>query len=289
MLVGVSEIERYSIVQLRNGTHSVHSAEHGETMHPGLGPAAEAEELYVRQIDLPARLRTVTGEFVIWDVGLGAAANASAVLRAGREISTRLRLVSFEHTTAPLRLALSEPGRMGYLAGYETAIATLLEAHRVEFENGSQPVRWDLCVTDFPALLHSDAVRTIPAPHVILFDPWSPAKNPAMWCAPVFNALFRRLDPLRPCVLPTYSRSTMLRVTLLLAGFYVGAGRSVGRKEETTLAANQPGLIEAPLGREWLSRAERSGSAEPLWEPAYRQAPITPETLARLRAHPQFH
>lgn len=257
-------------------------------MHPGLGPAAEADELYVRQIDLITRLRAASGEFVIWDVGIGAAANASAVLRAGRELATPLRLFSFDHTTEPLKLALREAGTLGYISGRESAVETLLKEKSVEFQNGSQPVRWELRVADFPTLLESAAMSVIPAPHVILFDPWSPAKNPVMWSAPLFAALYKRLDPARPCVLPTYSRSTMLRVTLLLAGFYVGTGRPVGRKEETTLAANQPGLIEAPLGRDWLARAERSGSAEPMWDGCYRQAPLTPETLGRLRRHPQF-
>jgi tRNA U34 5-methylaminomethyl-2-thiouridine-forming methyltransferase MnmC len=43
---------------------------------------AEAEALYVRQLRLPERLRRSSGEFVIWDVGLGAAANVLTVLRA---------------------------------------------------------------------------------------------------------------------------------------------------------------------------------------------------------------
>ena len=59
-------------------------------------------------------------------------------------------------------------------------------------------------------------------------------------------------------------------------------------KEETTIAANTPALIPAPLNTRWLERAERSDSAEPLSEPVYRRAHLTPETLARLRGHPQF-
>jgi hypothetical protein len=41
-------------------------------------------------------------------------------------------------------------------------------------------------------------------------------------------------------------------VTLLLAGFYVGIGASVGEKAETTVASNSLELIERPLGRDWL-------------------------------------
>jgi hypothetical protein len=88
--------------------------------------------------------------------------------------------------------------------------------------------------------------------------------------------------------MPTYSRSTMMRVTLLLAGFFVGIGRATGEKEETTLAANTLDLLEQPLPRAWLQRARHSRSAEPMWEPAYRQAPLTPATWEKLQEHPQF-
>ena len=69
-----------------------------------------------------------------------------------------------------------------------------------------------------------------------------------MWTAPLFTDLFRALDP-RPCAMPTYSRSTMLRVTLLLAGFYVGVGHATGEKEETTIAANTLGINRRTIGR----------------------------------------
>src|SRR5262249_40590260 len=123
---------------------------------------------------------------------------------------------------------------------------------------------------------------------LIMFDAFSPARNPAMWTAPLFAALYRLLDPARPCTMPTYSRSTMLRVAWLLAGFYVGAGDPTGEKEETSVAANSPELIESPLGRRWLARAHRSNSAEPLWEPSYRQSRLSDAAWERLLAHPQF-
>jgi hypothetical protein len=109
-----------------------------------------------------------------------------------------------------------------------------------------------------------------------------------MWTRPVFENLFRALDPARPCALTTYSRSTLLRTTLLLAGFFVGVGHATGAKEETTIAANTPDLIAEPLNARWLERARRSDSAEPLREPVYTRAPLAPDTAETLRQHPQF-
>jgi hypothetical protein len=80
----------------------------------------------------------------------------------------------------------------------------------------------------------------------------------------------------------------MLRVSLLLAGFYVGAGHATGEKEETTIAANTRELISEPLDAKWLKRVRNSTSAEPMWEPVYRQAPLTEETWEKLLKHDQF-
>lgn len=280
--------EAYKVVQLKNGVRSVHSVAHNETMHPGLGPVAEAQALYVRQLGLVERVRAEPAEFVIWDVGLGAAANALTILRSLPEVESSLQLISFDNTLGPLRFAMEHRGGLGYFEGYEAFVERLLDGGKVEFANGRQKVRWDLHLVDFPSFLGSMQSKSLPKPHVVLFDPWSPSRNPAMWTAPLFAELFRLLEPTRFCVLPTYSRSTMLRVALLLAGFFVGAGQATGIKEETTIAANHRDRIATPLDGRWLERARRSRSAEPLWEPIYRQMPLTEPTWERLRKHPQF-
>ena len=283
----------YQLVHLRNGTCSVRSLADYETFHPVIGPVAEAEALYVNQLRLRERLKNHTGEFVIWDVGLGAAANALTVLRATREIACDIRLVSFDRTIEPLEFALKNAGALGYFGGYENHLKEFLRAHRVAFQDGGQTVEWEFHLGDFPTFLSNSKLKTqnskfTPAPHAILFDAYSPAKNPAMWTLPLFANLFQLLDPQRPCALPTYSRSTILRVTLLLAGFFVGVGHATGEKEETTIAANTLDLLAEPLDRRWLERARRSHSAEPMMEPVYHCAPLSAESWERLQAHPQF-
>jgi len=278
----------YKLVQLASGAYSIHSLAYGETFHPVIGPVAEAEALYVHQLHLRDRLTHHSDEFVIWDVGLGAAANALTVLRATRGLPSTIRLLSFDQTTAALEFALQYAAELGYFRGYEHHLQELLCTGRVAFADGPQSVDWELRLADFPSLLERPDVRNLPKPHVILFDAFSPAKNPAMWTEPLFANLFHLLDPLRPCALPTYSRSTMMRVTLLLAGFFVGVGHASGEKEETTLAANSRELITEPLGPRWLERARISYSAEPMWEPVYRQAPLSATSWEKLQAHSQF-
>lgn len=291
----------YQLVSLANGQQTLFSARYGEKMHPGLGPAAEAEWLYVRQLQIRERLQGQQDEFVIWDVGLGGAANALALLRATRDLSGRLHLVSFDHSSEPLAFALQHAAALGYVAGYEPQLAALLGVHRTEFDNGRLHVRWDFQLVDFPAWLGQRATHrlataaagdpmraAVGAPHAIFYDAFSPAKNPEMWTLPVFADLLRNLDSARPCALTTYSRSTMIRSTLLSAGWWVGVGRATGQKEETTLAANCRELIADPLGARWLERAARSDSAEPMPVAQYVRRALTPATLATLRGHPQF-
>jgi tRNA U34 5-methylaminomethyl-2-thiouridine-forming methyltransferase MnmC len=278
----------YRIVKLANGAHSVHSLAHDETFHPVIGPVAEAQALYVRQLRLLERIEKHTGDFVVWDVGLGAAANAVTVLRAAERLPCSIHLVSFDHTLDPLEFALRNTEHLNYLVGYEKYLTSLLLNRQISFVTGQQTVRWEVHVADFPTLLTQPLSKTFAKPHAILFDAFSPAKNPAMWTQPLFANLFRLLDPSRPCAIPTYSRSTMLRVTLLLAGFCVGVGHATGEKEETTVAANTLELIAQPLDRGWLQRARRSTSAEPMWQPVYRQSPLQPQTWAQLQQHSQF-
>jgi len=281
----------YQLVQLANGQKTLFSAGYGEKMHPGLGPAAEAELLYVQQLNIGERLQRSPGEFVIWDVGLGAAANAIAALRFTREIAGELRIVSFDNTSEPLEFALKNSDALGYVAGYEKPIADLLHDRRAKFPNGKLDVTWEFHLGDFPDFLKSQNSKSksqTPPPHAIFYDAFSPAKNPAMWTLPVFENLFQALEPARPCALTTYTRSTMIRATLLLAGFFVGAGQATGLKEETTIAANSLELIRKPLDGRWLERAARSDSAEPLHGPVYSRASISPDALEKLRGHSQF-
>jgi len=299
--------DAFELVRLASGVYSIHSLNYGETFHPVIGPVAEAEALYVNQLRLRERLKNHAGEFVIWDVGLGAEANALTVLRATRELACPIHLVSFDNTIEPLAFALQHASALGYFDGYEAQTRAILDQHAIQFTDGAHQVNWQLHVTDFPTWLAQSLERRslnrrvsgreehraesefgAPPPHAILFDAYSPAKNPAMWTLPLFTSLIKRLDPQRPCALPTYSRSTIMRVTLLLAGFFVGVGHATGEKEETTIAANTLELLAEPLDRRWLERAHRSHSAEPMVEGVYRIAPLTAASWERLQAHPQF-
>ena len=287
--------DNYTLVSLANGTFTVRSNAERETFHPVVGPVAEAEALYVRQLKLRERAAgrpepgkdTGAEEFVIWDIGLGAGGNVLTTLHSLKDVSANLRVVSFDHTLGSLHFALEHAYQLQFPLGFEAVLEELLGTQYVEFQHGALRVRWKVQLGDFPTTL-TGGQSLWPSPQAIFFDAYSPARNPDMWTLPLFEKLFRRLDPQRPCALATYSRSTIPRVTLLLAGFFVGAGDPVAEKNETTIAANSLQLIERPLGPRWLERARTSHSAEPLHTNEYRIAPLASETWGRLKRHPQF-
>jgi tRNA U34 5-methylaminomethyl-2-thiouridine-forming methyltransferase MnmC len=209
------------------------------------------------------------GEFVIWDVGLGAGANALAVIEAVlamEEPTARVELRSFDQTLEPLRFALEHAEALEYPARWRREIAGLLAAGRAEIGR----VSWRLELGDFRQRA-GDCVG--PGPRAVLFDPYSPAANPGMWRREVFRAIRERAND--DCTLTTYSRSTVTRARLLLAGWYVGRGAATGEKTETTVAATRLEALREPLGRDWLERVRRSTAA------GLREGGMTAEGVAR--------
>ncbi|MBS1984098.1 MAG: hypothetical protein JST16_07985 [Bdellovibrionales bacterium] len=228
------------------------------------------------------RSRQKASPFVIWDVGLGAAANALAVVEGLHLQSVDIELHSFDCTTDPLEFALNEARSLHYLLEHEFAVAELI----VRGVTWPAPrIRWHLHRGDFCELV---ADLSLPAPDAVLYDPYSPTTNIEMWTLDHFCRLRTRLDEATPCLLTNYTCSTAVRTTLLLAGFYVGVGWGVGEKVETTIASNRKELLEKPLDREWLKRVRASHSAAPLRAAPRTVAAISDEDFVALKNLPQF-
>ena len=273
-----NEPAEFQIVTVQSGARSVRSREFGETFHPVIGPMAEARALHVRGQRLAERAVETRGPFVVWDVGLGAAANAVAVLEACSDL--RVEIHSYDRASEPLAFALEHSEELDYLAHFRPAIEALLAEGRTRVGK----IEWHFHCGDFSETMHRAG---IPAPHAVLYDLYSPATNADMWTLEHFTRLHARLDPARPCLLTNYTRSTAVRVTLLLAGFFVGHGHATGEKDQTTIAANVPGLLDDPLPSAWLDRVARSTRGGPLRR-GKNGGRIAADDLAWLRGHPQF-
>ncbi len=284
--------ETFELVPLAGGIYSLRSLANGQTFHPVVGPAAEAERLHVGGTRLVERANALPpGErLVIHDVGLGAAANALAAVRALAAGYRRIEdvvMVSYDRSVAALEFALAHAAELAYPLGYEEALRALLERGSAVVPIGQARVSWRLVRGDFVGWTGHQADLK---PHAVFYDPYSPTVNPEMWTLELFGALHAGLRSDRPCLLTNYTRSTSVRVTLLLAGFFVGIGPSTGEKDETTVAANTPALVGRPLSREWLEKkvyASTNAAPRRAGQGDVR-APISEEDFARLQAHPQF-
>ncbi len=271
----------FEIVTTTLGVVSIRNKELNEIMHNPVGPWAEANALYVTQSDLRERLmKDLDTELVIFDVGLGAAANALAALHCAKETpgARPLRIVSFERELELLRYALKHAAQFAHFAGFTEAIETLLD--KGEWSEGK--ISWELRHGDFRKLIENEKYK----PHLIFFDPYSSKVNREMWSVECFKSLRAKSREAADggTMLYTYSQATPVRVAILAGGFYLGHGHASGPKEETTIAASVLSDLEKPMGATWFGR----------WERSHLQIPFecAPEKAGPMRdfvrQHPQF-
>ncbi len=273
---GVKQGE-FEVVTTRTGHRAVRHLGHGEVMHP-VGPWEESNRLYVDQLELEKKLALPSDQPLrILDVGLGAGANAIAALTRAQAMGDKrqrgLEIVSLEIDLTPLQLALADPEGFPWVAPWKASATRLLEDHRWE----AQSLEWRLTVGDAVSL-----VKEVDGQFdLIYFDPFSPESNPSLWTVDFLRAI-RSCTKYDGALLATYSAATPTRVSLLLAGFFVGQGWSTGTRTETTIAANRKELLREPLGDRWLQRWQRSTSRHPHGEA------LTPELERAVLEHPQF-
>jgi queuine tRNA-ribosyltransferase len=219
--------------------------------------------LYVEQSRLIERLTTDGEPLVVWDVGLGAAANAMATILAyellpAEQRKRRLRLVSFENDLDSLKLALRHRRWFKHLkhGAPEQLIAN------GTWTSACGAIEWTLSSGDFAARKF-DA----PQPDIVFFDPFSFKTDGNLWTLAAFRELHHVCGE-RATELFTYTYSTAVRAAMLAAGFFVAKGRATGPKQETTIALSSVAARGAHaydlLGLEWLERWQRSAAQAPL-------------------------
>lgn len=277
------ELGEYSVRVSPQGYGSIVHQPSGETMHSVSEPIQEATELYLQQSNFIERAKS-DDEIVIWDVGLGAAANAMAVLHAFEKLNSegvakaRVKLISFETDLNSLKLAMNHRKLFSYLQ-HGAPYAILAQG---KWKSKKFPFEWEVRGEFLSSMEQADL------PDLIFYDPFSSKTNSELWTIEALEKVAALAVKGRGAELFSYSASTAVRSTLLASGFYVAKGKSTGPKEETTIAlsANSKLLkVRELLGSEWLDRWNRSDAKHPL---TFRQGHA--ETLLdRVRKHPQFY
>ncbi len=284
----------YEVHVAWEGFASIRQISSGEIMHSRTPPMEEARKLYIEQSNLAERVRLSASEnsrdstvLVLWDVGLGAAANAMAAILCyeveARNDSVRpLRIISFENDLDSLRLAFRHSRDFPYLR-HSGPAGILKEGFWQSRQHAG--LSWLLLPGDF-----LETMSTAPAaPDIIFYDMFSTKTSGDQWTLDAFRKLFEVCAG-RATELFTYTCSTANRAALLAAGFYVARGRNAGEKLETTIALT-PAACGVPsscrhdlLTRDWLKKWNRSRAKFPEEMPTDQHAAF--EQV--IRGHAQF-
>jgi queuine tRNA-ribosyltransferase len=255
----------YEVHRAREGFSSIRQISSGEIMHSRTDPMEEARKIYVEQSHLAERLREESQKqepLVIWDVGLGAAANAMAAMECYKKVSAArpLRIISFENDLDSLRLALRHKEDFAYLR-VDAVQTVLADGH---WQSGNDAgLSWLLLPGDF-----LENMTKAPTPDLIFYDMFSTKSSAHLWSAATFRKLFHACAG-RAAELFTYTCSTANRAAFLAAGFYVARGRNAGEKLETTIALtpaarqNTRAKPRGLLDRDWLAKWNRSAAKFP--------------------------
>lgn len=253
------EVGDFEVVALTSGVRAIRHKGHGEVMHPGIGPEAEARNVYIQPSRLEDRLRVASTQPVrVLDFGLGGGANAVAALEVARALGPGrrrpLEVWSLENDTRAFELALRHADEgFPFLAPWKDAGQGVLRTGFWE----SNGISW--------WLLRGDAQKTFadlpPAFDVIFYDPFSPKTDAPLWSVDFLKRVAARLAP--GGILSTYSIATPTRVSFLLAGFFVGSGVASGTRGETTVCTRELESLEHPLRERWLWRWRRSDARGP--------------------------
>lgn len=279
--VRATSLGEYTLESSPQGFTSIKHLISGEVMHSVIPPEEEAKKLYVEQSRL-AELVQQPGEIVLWDIGMGAAANAMMAIRTFEELAeagkaqASLKIISFERDLDSLRLANLHLDRFQYLR-HGAPNGILLQG---EWRSKKHAVTWKLLEGDF-----FEHFEKAPPPTLIYFDPFSSKTNRDFWCVETLEKILALTSGAAEVF--TYSSSTSVRAAFLAAGFYVAKGIPTGPKGETTIALNSAALPwrkEQLLGAEWLQRWERSDARWPLSLDEKKED----QMLERVRRHPQF-
>lgn len=244
-------------VEHTNGTYSIRDLSNDQAMHSRIGPWEEAKQVYAEP-SKPEVFLSQNKKLVIHDVGMGTGANVIAALERIRLAGVQFGSVeihSFELKPDGVRFALTSETELPFLTSeYRDALEVLLEQGTTTFQIGGVSVHWFLHLGDY-----FEKLAGTPAPDLIYYDFYSPKVVPELWTEDAFRQVAQNSGS-HPLRLFTYSAATPTRLHLLLAGFFVGEGRSTGIKTETTIAASSENLLEKPLTREWLKKLETSAS-----------------------------
>ena len=206
----------YAIHTSPQGFASILHLASGTIMHPHTAPMDEARRFYIEPSFLAERLRGDGDPLVVWDVGLGAAANAMGAIRCYEEQAKAgpvrpMHLVSFENDMDSLKLAFEYNEHFRYLR--HSGPAGILKNGQWQSREHAG-LSWSLIEGDF-----QETLSLAPAvPKVVFFDLSSDRSKGDEWTLQTFRRLFAAWAGQ---AVELFTREAATGVALQMAGFQV--------------------------------------------------------------------
>lgn len=207
----------------RDGTITFRCESVDETYHSMSGAEEEAREKYAKLIEQHPIKKD---EIVIYDVCFGLGYNTAATIDEITEKKTRFYCFEVDKeilSKIPLinpsfkSYALIKEFTHNFLAKQETELITPNTEIRMVFGKFEDRVNEMREFADY-----------------VLFDPFSPKKNPELWSEEVFKSVYNKMTD--ESYLFTYSCARQVRENMKKAGFEVLDGPIIGRRSPSTIA-----------------------------------------------------
>lgn len=205
-------------IETRDGSYTFRNPDVDECYHSTtVGAIEEAEKKYVE----PANLQE--GQSVL-DFCFGLGYNTLAALMKVRS----LRVVGIEHD----REILDQIQKNDVPDEYKERYEIIKDAAKSHYHYDGE-VTIKLFLGDAMGALKHIKERF----DVILFDPFSPKKNPELWTEEIFREVHKVSK--KGAILTTYSCARSVRENLKNAGWTVHDGPVLGRKSPATVAVKE--------------------------------------------------
>jgi tRNA U34 5-methylaminomethyl-2-thiouridine-forming methyltransferase MnmC len=279
----MTEPDNYELVVTDDGSLSLFSNEVKETMHTHDGAYYEAKFKYVELSKINEQEKKCIN---VLDVGFGLGYNILALLHEqnNSENDKIYKIVSLEKDRSIEKWFDKIIFNDHRDSEYSKA--------KSAFRNGryeDERCSIDVIIGDARNSI-IDLIKIKSRFDVVFQDAYSPSKNPELWSLEYFINLKAIMN--HEAILTTYSAAPQVRMAMLKAGFTVGAGPSIGKKKEGTIAT--PGHSILSLTEEYIENL-----ADNVKSTVYRDVQLNGsrekilqnriEEMARIRLNRQAH
>ena len=230
-----TQFSTYEIVSTNDGHPTLFSKHFDELCHSNIGSYEETLFNYIEALEI-IKLLKCQRETTVFEMGFGAGIGLLVTLDEyfKHKVANRLIYHSLEIDEGLFFWSLENVFK-------EQPNYEWMNHYRIDEENGFKVFKIDyqqiqiiIHIGDARKVTHHLLQKMVGSVDAFYQDPFSPSKNPLLWTVEWFKDLYDLGS--RSAVLSTYSASTLIRKSLLLAGWQFGNYLGYGTKRGMTRA-----------------------------------------------------